>query len=37
MAQVGGRSQGEERLSEAAAILRIIRRWKALYGGPFGN
>jgi hypothetical protein len=36
MAQVGGRSQAEERLSEAAAILRIGRRRKAMYGGLFG-
>jgi hypothetical protein len=37
MAQVGGRSQAEERLIEAAAIIRISRRRKALYGGLFGN
>jgi hypothetical protein len=35
MAQVGGRSQAEERLCEAAAILMISRRRKALYGGLF--
>jgi hypothetical protein len=34
-AQAGGRSQTEERLCEAAAILRISRRRKALYGGLF--
>jgi hypothetical protein len=34
MAQAGGRSQAEERLCEAAAILRISRRRKAMYGGP---
>jgi hypothetical protein len=33
MAQAGGRSQAEERLCEAAAILRISRRRKAMYGG----
>jgi hypothetical protein len=37
MTQAGGRSQAEERLGEAAAILRISRRRKALYGGLFGN
>jgi hypothetical protein len=30
MAQAGGRSQAEERLGEAAAILMISRRWKAM-------
>jgi hypothetical protein len=35
MAQAGGRSQAEERLGEAAAILRISRRRKAMYGGLF--
>jgi hypothetical protein len=33
MAQAGGRSQAEERLGEAAAILMISRRRKAMYGG----
>jgi hypothetical protein len=37
MAHVGGRSQAEERLCEAAAILRISRHRKALKGGLFGN
>jgi hypothetical protein len=36
MAHAGGRSQAEERLREAAAILRISRRRKAMYGGLFG-
>jgi hypothetical protein len=35
MAQVGGRSHAEERLGEAAAIPRISRRRKAMYGGLF--
>jgi hypothetical protein len=35
MAQTGGRSHAEERLGEAAAILRISRRRKAMYGGLF--
>jgi hypothetical protein len=35
MAQAGGRSQAEERLGEAAAILKIGRRRKAMYGGLF--
>jgi hypothetical protein len=35
MAHAGGRSQAEERLYKAAAILMINRRWKALYGGFF--
>ena len=35
MTQDGGESQTEERLQEAAAILRISRRRKALYGGLF--
>jgi hypothetical protein len=35
MAHAGGRSQAEERLFEAAAILWISRRRKALYGGLF--
>jgi hypothetical protein len=30
-----GESQAEERLCEAAAILRISRRGKAMYGGLF--
>jgi hypothetical protein len=34
-AHAGGRSQAEERLSEAAAILGISRHRKALYGGLF--
>jgi hypothetical protein len=33
MAQAGGRSQAEEQLGEAAAILRISHRRKAMYGG----
>ena len=33
--QAGGRSQAEERLCEAAEILWISRRRKALYGGLF--
>jgi hypothetical protein len=37
MAHAGGRSQAEDRLCEAAAILRISRRRKAMYGGIFGN
>jgi hypothetical protein len=37
MAEAGGRSQAEERLFEAAAILRMSRRRKALYEGLFGN
>jgi hypothetical protein len=37
MAKVGGQSQTEERLYEAAAILRISRRRKALYGGLFSE
>jgi hypothetical protein len=35
MAHAGGRSQAEERLCEAAAILGISRRRKAMYGGFF--
>jgi hypothetical protein len=35
MAQAGDRSQAEERLCEAAAILGISRRRKAMYGGLF--
>jgi hypothetical protein len=35
MTRAGGRSQAEERLGEAAAILRISRRRKAMYGGLF--
>jgi hypothetical protein len=35
MAHAGGRSPAEERLREAAAILRISSRRKALYGGLF--
>jgi hypothetical protein len=35
MAQAGGRSQAEERLCEAAAILGIRCRRKAMYGGLF--
>jgi hypothetical protein len=35
MAHAGGRSHAVERLGEAAAILRINRRRKALYGGLF--
>jgi hypothetical protein len=35
MTHAGGRSQAEERLGEAAAILMISRRRKALYGGLF--
>jgi hypothetical protein len=35
MAQAGGRSQAEKRLCEAAAILGISRRLKAMYGGLF--
>ena len=35
MAQAGGRSQAEKRLREAAAILTISRRRKAMYGGLF--
>jgi hypothetical protein len=34
-ADVAGRSLAEERLGEAAVILRISRRRKALYGGYF--
>ena len=37
MAQAGGQSQTEERLCEAAAILRISRRRKAMYGGFFSE
>jgi hypothetical protein len=37
MTQTGGRSQAEEWLGEAAAILMINRRQKAMYGGFFGN
>jgi hypothetical protein len=37
MAHAGGRSHAEERLREAAAILRINRRRKAMYIGLFGN
>jgi hypothetical protein len=37
MAQTGGRSQAEERLREAVAILRISHRQKSMYGGLFGN
>jgi hypothetical protein len=33
MAQTGGRSQAEERLGEAAAILRISGRRKVIYEG----
>jgi hypothetical protein len=33
----GGQSEAEERLGEAADILRISRRRKAMYGGLFGN
>ena len=35
MTQDGGESHTKERLQEAAAILRISRRRKALYGGLF--
>jgi hypothetical protein len=35
MAEAGGLSQAEERLFEAAAILRISRRRKAMYIGLF--
>jgi predicted amidohydrolase YtcJ len=35
MTHAGGRSQAEERLGEAAAILTISRRRKAMYGGLF--
>jgi hypothetical protein len=35
MAQAGGRSQAEERLYEAAAILGISRRRKAMHGELF--
>jgi Rps23 Pro-64 3,4-dihydroxylase Tpa1-like proline 4-hydroxylase len=35
MAQAGGRSQSQEGLREATAILKISRRWKAMYGGLF--
>jgi hypothetical protein len=35
MAHAGGRSEAEERLREAAAILRISRRRRAMYGGLF--
>jgi hypothetical protein len=35
MAQAGGRSQAEERLCQAAAILMINRRRKSMYGGLF--
>jgi hypothetical protein len=35
MAHAGGRSQAEERLGEAAAILMNNRRRKAVYGGIF--
>jgi hypothetical protein len=35
MAHAGGRSQTEERLCEAATILGMSRRLKALYGGFF--
>jgi hypothetical protein len=37
MAQAGGQSQTEERLCEAAAILMISRRRKAVYGGIFSE
>jgi hypothetical protein len=37
MTHAGGRSQAEERLGEAAAILKISRRRKAMYGDVFGN
>jgi hypothetical protein len=37
MAQAGGRSQAEERLYEEAAILKISRRRKAVYGGLFSE
>jgi hypothetical protein len=37
MAQAGGQSHIEERLCEAAAILMISRRRKALYGGFFSE
>jgi hypothetical protein len=35
MAHAGGRSHAEERLCEAAAMFRINRRRKAMYGGLF--
>jgi hypothetical protein len=35
MAHAGGRSHAEERLGEAAAIVRINRRLKGMYGGLF--
>jgi hypothetical protein len=35
MAHAGDRSQVKERLGEAAAILKISRRRKAMYGGLF--
>jgi hypothetical protein len=35
MKKAGGWSQAKHRLGEAAAILRISRRQKALYGGLF--
>jgi hypothetical protein len=35
MAHAGGRLQAEERLCEAAAILIMSRRQKAMYGGLF--
>jgi hypothetical protein len=35
MSNAGGRSQADERLGEAAAILKISRRRKAMYGGIF--
>jgi hypothetical protein len=37
MAHAGGRSHAVERLGEAAAIMRINRRRKALYGGFFSD
>jgi hypothetical protein len=33
MSQAGRPSQAEERLGEAAAILKISRRRKAMFGG----
>jgi hypothetical protein len=35
MTHADGRSQAEKRLGEAAAILRISRRWKAMHGSLF--
>jgi hypothetical protein len=37
MTHDGGHSQVEERLGEAAAILMINRRRKAMHGGLFWN